>query len=84
MLERELLVDQVTRLSKPLGEQAENCQQDRLSLAKKVDRNTPETVQRGEIKNSFAVSSLAQMHAHVPKTCVFHVRSMQSGLYGVQ
>ncbi|KAA8580115.1 hypothetical protein FQN60_005650, partial [Etheostoma spectabile] len=36
-LEKELLVDQVTRLSKPLAQQAENCQQDRLSLAKKVD-----------------------------------------------
>jgi len=35
--EKELLVDQVTRLSKPLGEQAENCRQDGLSLAKKVD-----------------------------------------------
>ncbi|XP_074482320.1 coiled-coil domain-containing protein 146 isoform X3 [Sebastes fasciatus] len=36
-LEKELLVDQVTRLSKPLSEQAENCQQDRLSLAKKLN-----------------------------------------------
>ncbi|XP_041833687.1 coiled-coil domain-containing protein 146 isoform X2 [Melanotaenia boesemani] len=35
--EKELLVDQVTRLSKPLREQAENCQQDRLSLAKKLN-----------------------------------------------
>ncbi|XP_056280649.1 coiled-coil domain-containing protein 146 isoform X2 [Pseudoliparis swirei] len=33
-LENELLVDQVTRLSKPLSEQMENCHQDRLSLAK--------------------------------------------------
>uniref|UniRef100_A0A8C4IMF7 Coiled-coil domain containing 146 n=1 Tax=Dicentrarchus labrax TaxID=13489 RepID=A0A8C4IMF7_DICLA len=38
VLERELLVDQVTRLSKPLSEQAENCQQDRLSLAKKLNK----------------------------------------------
>ncbi|XP_028250980.1 coiled-coil domain-containing protein 146 isoform X2 [Parambassis ranga] len=37
LLEKELLVDQVTRLSKPLSEQAENCQQDRLSLAKKLN-----------------------------------------------
>nr|XP_046235156.1 coiled-coil domain-containing protein 146 isoform X2 [Scatophagus argus] len=37
VLERELLVDQVTRLSKPLSEQAENCQQDGLSLAKKLN-----------------------------------------------
>lgn len=37
LLEKELLVDQVTRLLKPLSEHAENCQQDRLSLAKKVD-----------------------------------------------
>ncbi|XP_059182106.1 coiled-coil domain-containing protein 146 [Centropristis striata] len=36
-LEKELLVDQVTRLSKPLSEQADNCQQDRLSLAKKLN-----------------------------------------------
>lgn len=36
-LEKELLVDQVTRLSKTLSEQAENCQEDRLSVAKKVD-----------------------------------------------
>ncbi|XP_078099199.1 coiled-coil domain-containing protein 146 [Sander vitreus] len=36
-LEKELLVDQVTRLSKPLAQQAENCQQDRLSLAKKLN-----------------------------------------------
>ncbi|XP_072233448.1 coiled-coil domain-containing protein 146 [Leuresthes tenuis] len=35
--EKELLVDQVTRLSKPLGEQAENCRQDGLSLAKKLN-----------------------------------------------
>ncbi|KAM7367067.1 hypothetical protein PAMP_014992 [Pampus punctatissimus] len=38
LLEKELLVDQVTRLSKPLREQTDNCQQDRLSLAKKMDR----------------------------------------------
>ncbi|XP_074554151.1 coiled-coil domain-containing protein 146 isoform X2 [Halichoeres trimaculatus] len=37
VLEKELLVDQVTRLSKPLSEQAESCQQDRLSLAKKLN-----------------------------------------------
>ncbi|XP_041820375.1 coiled-coil domain-containing protein 146 [Chelmon rostratus] len=37
VLERELLVDQVTRLSKPLSEQADKCQQDRLSLAKKLN-----------------------------------------------
>ncbi|XP_026219495.1 coiled-coil domain-containing protein 146 [Anabas testudineus] len=37
LLEKELLVDQVTRLLKPLKEQAENCQQDRLSLAKKLN-----------------------------------------------
>ncbi|TKS90704.1 Coiled-coil domain-containing protein 146 [Collichthys lucidus] len=37
VLEKELLVDQVTRLTKPLSEQAENCQQDRLSLAKKLN-----------------------------------------------
>ncbi|XP_061770288.1 coiled-coil domain-containing protein 146 [Nerophis ophidion] len=35
--EKELLVDQVTRLSKSLQEQNENCQQDRLLLAKKVN-----------------------------------------------
>ncbi|KAM7378172.1 hypothetical protein PAMA_013188 [Pampus argenteus] len=37
LLEKELLVDQVTRLSKPLREQTDNCQQDRLSLAKKLN-----------------------------------------------
>ncbi|XP_004560957.1 coiled-coil domain-containing protein 146 isoform X1 [Maylandia zebra] len=37
LLEKELLVDQVTRLSKPLSEQADNCQEDRLSLAKKLN-----------------------------------------------
>ncbi|KAL3977350.1 olfactory receptor [Sarotherodon galilaeus] len=37
LLEKELLVDQVTRLSKPLSDQAENCQEDRLSLAKKLN-----------------------------------------------
>ncbi|XP_053170112.1 coiled-coil domain-containing protein 146 [Scomber japonicus] len=37
LLEKELLMDQVTRLSKPLREQADNCQQDRLSLAKKLN-----------------------------------------------
>uniref|UniRef100_A0A671Z1W4 Coiled-coil domain containing 146 n=1 Tax=Sparus aurata TaxID=8175 RepID=A0A671Z1W4_SPAAU len=37
VLERELLVDQVTRLSNPLSEQAENCRQDRLTLAKKLN-----------------------------------------------
>ncbi|KAF7648540.1 hypothetical protein LDENG_00155220, partial [Lucifuga dentata] len=36
-LEKELLLDQVTRLTKPLREQVDNCQQDRLSLAKKVN-----------------------------------------------
>ncbi|KAF3859583.1 hypothetical protein F7725_021982 [Dissostichus mawsoni] len=35
LLEKQLLVDQVTRLSQPLSKRAENCQQDRLSLAKK-------------------------------------------------
>ncbi|XP_065807689.1 coiled-coil domain-containing protein 146 [Labrus bergylta] len=37
VLEKELLVDQLTRLSKPLSEQAESCQQDKLSLAKKLN-----------------------------------------------
>ncbi|XP_040886163.1 coiled-coil domain-containing protein 146 [Toxotes jaculatrix] len=37
LLEKELLVDQVTRLSQPLSQQAENCQQDRLSLGKKLN-----------------------------------------------
>uniref|UniRef100_A0A3Q3RYK6 Coiled-coil domain containing 146 n=1 Tax=Mastacembelus armatus TaxID=205130 RepID=A0A3Q3RYK6_9TELE len=37
LLEKELLVDQVTRLSKPLSKRVENCQQDRLSLAKKLN-----------------------------------------------
>nr|XP_020455145.1 coiled-coil domain-containing protein 146 isoform X2 [Monopterus albus] len=37
LLEKKLLVDQVTRLSKPLKEQIENCQQDRLSLAKELN-----------------------------------------------
>nr|XP_019948010.1 PREDICTED: coiled-coil domain-containing protein 146 [Paralichthys olivaceus] len=37
LLEKMLLVDQVTRLSKPLSEQAENCRQDRLSLGKKLN-----------------------------------------------
>lgn len=47
VLERELLVDQVTRLTKPLSEQAEDCQQDRLALAKKVDdKMHPDTGQR--------------------------------------
>ncbi|XP_037316692.2 coiled-coil domain-containing protein 146 [Pungitius pungitius] len=36
-LEKELLVEQVTRLSKPLSEQAESCHQDRLWLAKKLN-----------------------------------------------
>ncbi|KAM6895690.1 coiled-coil domain-containing protein 146 [Xenentodon cancila] len=36
LLEKELLVDQVTRLSKPLREQAESCRQDSLTLAKKL------------------------------------------------
>lgn len=38
LLEKQLLVEQVTRLSKPLGEQVENCRQDSLTLAKKVDQ----------------------------------------------
>ncbi|KAF3705061.1 Coiled-coil domain-containing protein 146 [Channa argus] len=37
LLEKDLLVDQVTRLSKPLSERAENGQQDRLTLAKKLN-----------------------------------------------
>uniref|UniRef100_A0A3P9LCV8 Coiled-coil domain containing 146 n=1 Tax=Oryzias latipes TaxID=8090 RepID=A0A3P9LCV8_ORYLA len=37
LLEKELLVEQVTRLTKPLGEQAENYQQDSLSLAKRLN-----------------------------------------------
>ncbi|XP_061618282.1 coiled-coil domain-containing protein 146 isoform X5 [Phyllopteryx taeniolatus] len=37
LLERGLLVDQVTRLSKDLQEQKDNCQQDKLSLAKKLN-----------------------------------------------
>ncbi|XP_040029587.2 coiled-coil domain-containing protein 146 isoform X1 [Gasterosteus aculeatus] len=36
-LEKELLVHQVTRLSKPLSEQADGCHQDRLRLAKKLN-----------------------------------------------
>ncbi|XP_056879026.1 coiled-coil domain-containing protein 146 [Takifugu flavidus] len=37
VLERQLLLDQVTRLSEPLGERVESCQQHRLSLAKKLN-----------------------------------------------
>ncbi|XP_068611649.1 coiled-coil domain-containing protein 146 [Brachionichthys hirsutus] len=37
VLERELLVDQVTRLAQPLSEQLETCRQDRLSVAKKLN-----------------------------------------------
>ncbi|XP_034433995.1 coiled-coil domain-containing protein 146 isoform X1 [Hippoglossus hippoglossus] len=37
LLEKTLLVDQVTRLSKPLSEQDENCRQDRVSLGKKLN-----------------------------------------------
>ncbi|KAM6961829.1 coiled-coil domain-containing protein 146 [Tautogolabrus adspersus] len=37
VLEKELLVDQLTRLSKPLSKQVESCQQDKLSLAKKLN-----------------------------------------------
>ncbi len=52
VLEKELLVDQVTRLSKPLSEQAENCQQDRLSLAKKVDNKIHlHTERRGRLSS---------------------------------
>ncbi|CAG5927628.1 unnamed protein product [Menidia menidia] len=36
--EKELLLDRVTRLSNPLREQAEKCQQDELSLAKKLNK----------------------------------------------
>ncbi|MED6264023.1 hypothetical protein CHARACLAT_010388 [Characodon lateralis] len=36
LLVEELLVEQVTQLSKPLGEQAESCRLDSLSVAKKV------------------------------------------------
>ncbi|XP_068163606.1 coiled-coil domain-containing protein 146 [Antennarius striatus] len=37
VLERELLVDQVTRLTEPLSQQMETCQQDRLSMAKQLN-----------------------------------------------
>ncbi|XP_061662737.1 coiled-coil domain-containing protein 146 [Syngnathoides biaculeatus] len=37
LLEKGLLVDQVTRLSNDLQEQTDNCQQDKLSLAKKLN-----------------------------------------------
>ncbi|XP_047245809.1 coiled-coil domain-containing protein 146 isoform X3 [Girardinichthys multiradiatus] len=37
LLEKELLMEQVTRLSKPLGEQAESCRLDSLSVAKKLN-----------------------------------------------
>ncbi|XP_034019857.1 coiled-coil domain-containing protein 146 [Thalassophryne amazonica] len=37
VLEKELLLDQVIRLSKPMREKAENCKQDRLSLAIKLN-----------------------------------------------
>ncbi|XP_024913199.1 coiled-coil domain-containing protein 146 isoform X2 [Cynoglossus semilaevis] len=37
LLEKQLLVEQVTRLSKPLSERVENCQEDRLSVAKKLN-----------------------------------------------
>uniref|UniRef100_A0A3Q2XQ19 Coiled-coil domain containing 146 n=1 Tax=Hippocampus comes TaxID=109280 RepID=A0A3Q2XQ19_HIPCM len=37
LLEKELIVDQVTRLSKNLQEQNDNCKPDKLSLAKKLN-----------------------------------------------
>lgn len=40
LLEKELLVEQVTRLSEPLGEQVENCRQDGLTLARTVGHKT--------------------------------------------
>uniref|UniRef100_A0A8D3BFW8 Coiled-coil domain containing 146 n=1 Tax=Scophthalmus maximus TaxID=52904 RepID=A0A8D3BFW8_SCOMX len=44
LLEKTLLVDQVTRLSKPLSEQAESCRQDRLSLGKKLNNLRTHTI----------------------------------------
>lgn len=38
--EKELLTEQVARLSEPLGEQVDLRQRDGLSLAKKVDGST--------------------------------------------
>ncbi|MEQ2290564.1 hypothetical protein AMECASPLE_004410 [Ameca splendens] len=45
LLVEELLVEQVTQLSKPLGEQAESCRLDSLSVAKKMPKCQLETGQ---------------------------------------
>ncbi|KAI4803338.1 hypothetical protein KUCAC02_006889, partial [Chaenocephalus aceratus] len=62
LLEKQLLVDQVTRLSQPLGERAENCQQDRLSLAKKLNELRTQVIDSNQ--RMMAVSAeLSMKHA---------------------
>ncbi|XP_033968254.1 coiled-coil domain-containing protein 146 isoform X2 [Pseudochaenichthys georgianus] len=62
LLEKRLLVDQVTRLSQPLGERAENCQQDRLSLAKKLNELRTQVIDSNQ--RMMAVSAeLSMKHA---------------------
>ena len=43
LMEKELLLDQVTRLSQPIRDQLENGQQERLQMAKKA-RDTKDKV----------------------------------------
>ncbi|KAM9846046.1 coiled-coil domain-containing protein 146 [Aulostomus maculatus] len=47
LLEKELLVDQVTRLSNPLREQVDNCKEDRLALAKKLNEFRTQIIDTG-------------------------------------
>ncbi|XP_034052521.1 coiled-coil domain-containing protein 146 isoform X2 [Gymnodraco acuticeps] len=62
LLEKQLLVDQVTRLSQPLSERAENCQQDRLSLAKKLNELRTQVIDSNQ--RMMAVSAeLSMKHA---------------------
>lgn len=72
VLERRLLLDQVTRLSEPLSERVESCQQDRLSLAKKVDDNW--------MLNMRSSCFLPNTCTQTGRACAVHVRSTQSGI----
>lgn len=60
VLERRLLLDQVTRLSEPLSERVESCQQDRLALAKEVD----DIWMQNMLSSCSARQISSQIHAH--------------------
>lgn len=74
LLEKQLLVEQVTRLSKPLSERVENCQEDRLSVAKKVWRLC--VIEQSHIVGGQCVDRTYSSSPHLTSLFLLHLQTL--------